>query len=169
MSKPQRESLATRKSSKKSGRETSVATLSGRNKEVRVSGEAPATSISPPPVSPLDKCCVRLNCDSGVNALFQAGFTGISQKTAPRFGEFCSCCYLPLLPQLGCSIHATLGPPFSLALHCLQIVPNTLTKESLWWRHSTVIKYFFKRYSTERTIVCVIFGRCVYSSLPLSK
>ena len=34
----------------------------------------------------------------------------------PRFGEFHSCCCLPLLPGLACSIHETLGPPFSGAL-----------------------------------------------------
>ena len=28
-------------------------------------------------------------------------------KAVPRFGEFCSCCCLPLLPQLACSILAT--------------------------------------------------------------
>ena len=35
----------------------------------------------------------------------------------PRFGEFCSCSCLPLLPQLASSIHATWGPPFSGALY----------------------------------------------------
>ena len=33
------------------------------------------------------------------------------------FGEFCSCCSLPLLPDFACSIHATWGPPLSRALY----------------------------------------------------
>ena len=37
----------------------------------------------------------------------------------PRFGEFCSCCCLPLLPELACSIHETWPKHFSGALcHC---------------------------------------------------
>ena len=34
-------------------------------------------------------------------------------KVGLRFGEFCYCFCLPLLPGLACSIHATWGPPFS--------------------------------------------------------
>ena len=33
----------------------------------------------------------------------------------PRFGEFCYCSSLPLLPGFACSIHATWGPPFRLS------------------------------------------------------
>ena len=43
--------------------------------------------------------------------------TGLGYKVVPRFGEFCSCCCISLLPELGCSILATLGPPFSRALY----------------------------------------------------
>ena len=43
--------------------------------------------------------------------------TGIGSKAVPRFGEFCSCCCLPLLPGFACSIHVTWGPPFSRALY----------------------------------------------------
>ena len=41
---------------------------------------------------------------------------GSTNRWAPRFGEFCSCSCLPLLPQIACSIHATWGPPISGAL-----------------------------------------------------
>ena len=33
------------------------------------------------------------------------------------FGEICSCCCLPLLTQLACSIHGTWGPPIRGALY----------------------------------------------------
>ena len=33
--------------------------------------------------------------------------TGIAKRVLPRFGEFCYCCCLPLLPQLAYSILAT--------------------------------------------------------------
>ena len=35
-------------------------------------------------------------------------YTGLQYKVGPRFGEFCSCCCSPLLPQLACSILPTL-------------------------------------------------------------
>ena len=41
-------------------------------------------------------------CDSS-----SARYTGNLYKAVPRFGEFCSCCFLPLLPQLACGILAT--------------------------------------------------------------
>ena len=34
---------------------------------------------------------------------------------APRFGEFCSICCLPLLPVIAFSVHATWGPTFTLS------------------------------------------------------
>ena len=34
-----------------------------------------------------------------------------------RFDGFCSCCSLPLLPQLACIILRTWNEPYSLALH----------------------------------------------------
>ena len=45
-----------------------------------------------------------------------ANGTGLHQKAVPRFGEFYSCCCLPLLPQLACSIPATGERPYSRAL-----------------------------------------------------
>ena len=38
--------------------------------------------------------------------------TGNLVKAIPRFGEFCSCCCSPLLPQLACSILATWERPY---------------------------------------------------------
>ena len=35
----------------------------------------------------------------------------------PRFGEFCFCCCLPLMPQLACSILATWERPYNRALY----------------------------------------------------
>ena len=46
-------------------------------------------------------------------------YTGLQHKAGHRFGEFCSCCCLPLLPQLACSILATRGPPYTGALYSL--------------------------------------------------
>ena len=43
--------------------------------------------------------------------------TGHQKKALARFGEFCSCCCLPLLPQLAWSIHETWPKPFSGALY----------------------------------------------------
>ena len=45
--------------------------------------------------------------------------TGAGKIVVPRFGEFCFCCYLPLLPQLACSILATWGPQFCRPLYCI--------------------------------------------------
>ena len=39
--------------------------------------------------------------------------------SVPWFGEFCSCCCLPLLPQLACSILVTWERPYSPALYLL--------------------------------------------------
>ena len=44
-------------------------------------------------------------------------YTGLHYKAVPRFGEFCSCCCLPLLPQLACSILATWEWPYGAALY----------------------------------------------------
>ena len=41
---------------------------------------------------------------------------GSAKRRSPRFGEFCYCSCLPLLPVFTCSFHATWGPPFSRAL-----------------------------------------------------
>ena len=43
------------------------------------------------------------------------------KKARPRFGEFCSCCCLPLLPGFACRIHATWGPNL-LAKPCVSHV-----------------------------------------------
>ena len=37
--------------------------------------------------------------------------TGLGQQTVLRFGEFCYCSCLPLLPGFACSIHTTWEPP----------------------------------------------------------
>ena len=34
----------------------------------------------------------------------------------PRFGEFCSCCCIPFLPELAYNTLVIWGPPFSLAM-----------------------------------------------------
>ena len=43
--------------------------------------------------------------------------TGNLYEAVPRFGEFCSCCCLPLLPQLACSILATWERPYRDSLY----------------------------------------------------
>ena len=43
-------------------------------------------------------------------------FTGLDYKAVPRFGEFCSCCCLPPLPQLACSILPNMYKDFFRAL-----------------------------------------------------
>ena len=45
-------------------------------------------------------------------------YTELDYMALPRFGEFCSCCCLPLLSQLVCSILATWERPHSQGLHC---------------------------------------------------
>ena len=52
--------------------------------------------------------------------------TGNLFKAVPRFGELCSCCCLPLLPQLACNILATWERPYRDSLY---------TPES-WLNHS---------------------------------
>ena len=49
--------------------------------------------------------------------------TELGYKVGPRFGEFFSCCCLPLLPGLACSIHATWGLPVSRALSSRGLPP----------------------------------------------
>ena len=58
--------------------------------------------------------------------------TELLYKVGPRFGEICSFCCLPLLPQLACSILATWGPPYRGALYkvlvpALPSCPNEVT------------------------------------------
>ena len=48
---------------------------------------------------------------------------GSALKAVPSFSVFCSCCCLALQPELGCSIHATWGPPFSRALYSSSYPP----------------------------------------------
>ena len=43
--------------------------------------------------------------------------TGYLSKAVKRFGEFCSCCCIPLLPQLACSILATWERPYGDSLY----------------------------------------------------
>ena len=47
----------------------------------------------------------------------------------PRFGEFCYCCCLPLLPGLAFRIHATWGPPFSRALHITHLIDEPAAED----------------------------------------
>ena len=49
---------------------------------------------------------------------------GIGWRTVPRFGQFCSCCCLPLLPQLACNILATWERLFSRSLYKIQKASN---------------------------------------------
>ena len=51
------------------------------------------------------------------------------QKASARFGEFCSCCCLPPLPQLASSIHSTWPKPFRrpLYLHTSPLHPSVRT------------------------------------------
>ena len=44
-------------------------------------------------------------------------YTGSLYKAIPRFGEFWSCCCLPLLPQIACSIPATWKQPYIDSLY----------------------------------------------------
>ena len=43
--------------------------------------------------------------------------TGLDYKAVPRLGQLCSCCCLPILPQLACSILATWGRPYTVPLY----------------------------------------------------
>ena len=45
--------------------------------------------------------------------------TGLHYKAVTRFDEFCSCCCLPLQPQLACSTLTTWERPYSEALYLL--------------------------------------------------
>ena len=45
-------------------------------------------------------------------------------ESRPRFGEFCSCGCLPLLPQLACSILATWDQPYSETLYEYFFLPH---------------------------------------------
>ena len=45
--------------------------------------------------------------------------TGAGKIVVPRFGEFCFCCCLPLLPQLACSIPATWEQPYRDSLYAV--------------------------------------------------
>ena len=47
--------------------------------------------------------------------------TGNLYKAVPRFGEFCSCCCLPLLPQLAGSILATWERPYRDSLYMCRL------------------------------------------------
>ena len=44
-------------------------------------------------------------------------YRALDYKAVPRFGEFCSCCCLPLLPQLARSILATWERPYRDSLY----------------------------------------------------
>ena len=53
---------------------------------------------------------------------FYVGNTWLKYKEGPRFGELCSCCCLPLLPQLAFSILATWSPPYTGVLYLIIFV-----------------------------------------------
>ena len=53
--------------------------------------------------------------------VFEELCTGNLYKAVPRFGEFCLCCCLPLLPQLASSILAIWEQPYRDALYGLVI------------------------------------------------
>ena len=71
----------------------------------------------------------------------------------PRFGEFCSCFWLPLLPQLAWKILATLGQLFSPAL-CMMSTLSKLSNEDC--------------ISTEMQFVKITFCRCYPSIVSLN-
>ena len=50
--------------------------------------------------------------------------TGLDYEAIPRFSEFFSCCCLPLLPQLDCSILTTWEQPYSPALYDILCPPQ---------------------------------------------
>ena len=50
--------------------------------------------------------------------------TGLHYKAVSRFGDFCSCCCLPLLPWLACSILTTWERPYSGALYVIDILTD---------------------------------------------
>ena len=62
--------------------------------------------------------------------------TRVGQNSWPRFGEFCSCCCLPFLPQLAWRIHAFWGP--LLALSCTTCLPSPKATYALF-------TFFFRR------------------------
>ena len=51
------------------------------------------------------RCGIRSSCN--LKLMFSQPITGVAKRVLPRFGEFCSCCCLPLLPQLAYSLLAT--------------------------------------------------------------
>ena len=54
-------------------------------------------------------------------------YQGSAERRGTRFGEFCYCSCLPLLPELAHNIHATWGPSFSQAMYILSILfPNPI-------------------------------------------
>ena len=53
--------------------------------------------------------------------LWIACYTENICKAVPSFGKFCSCCCLPRLPQLACSILVTWEGPYSEALYILSV------------------------------------------------
>ena len=58
-----------------------------------------------------------------------ADSTGPGNNTCTWFGEVCSCCCLPLLPGIACSIHTTWGSSFSWALYRAE----TISLYMVWW------------------------------------
>ena len=59
--------------------------------------------------------------------------TGNLYNALPRFGEFCSCCCLPLLPQLAFSLLATWERPYRDSLYLFQLDIADLDSS---WNHT---------------------------------
>ena len=59
----------------------------------------------------------RLCCSDRPMHVIGKNCTELDYEAIPRFGEFCSCCCLPLMPQLACSILATWQRPLRGALY----------------------------------------------------
>ena len=76
---------------------------------VQQRGESWTTSL---PSSSLNANCIKMKCIE----MEQFSFL-LSLVSDPRFGEFCSCCCLPCLPQLAWEILETWGPLFSPFLY----------------------------------------------------
>ena len=61
----------------------------------------------------VDQFSLNLTCEKIERNIYRAR----QKKASARFGEFCYCCFLPLLPELACSIHLTWKKPFSRPLY----------------------------------------------------
>ena len=87
-------------------------------------GKSLPTPPSPSPRSPIASCGRFDSSEFQRGTRQRQGELERPQCSAkrwlPRFGEFCSCCCLSLLPGFPCGMHATWGPPFSPPMYILE-------------------------------------------------